>query len=81
MEIGQAAQHITELIQSIDKLASTASAAGPDGQFNLVFDSAETSGQRLIDRAFSRALILVVIILVGLPVMLLGYRWMSRRMK
>jgi hypothetical protein len=33
----------------------------------------------LIDKAFNRALILVIVSIVGIPVALLAYRWASRR--
>jgi hypothetical protein len=80
-EIGAAARNITELMQSIERLTTASSAPDADNHFSLMFDSAEAGGVRLIDQAFNRALLLVAIILVGVPLGLLGYRLASRRLK
>jgi hypothetical protein len=69
-----AAVTATERAAAIDQLATAT-----DKATTQAVTHAASSSQALIDYAFTRLMILIVVILVGLPVMMLIYKLLSRR--
>lgn len=80
VQVKQAALSVDDLLKTLERLSKADDSSDAGRGLNIAFDSAEAGGQRLIDRAFYRALILVVILIVGVPTAMLAYRWASRRM-
>jgi hypothetical protein len=78
-QITQAARSVDGLLANIEKLAKPDESSDAGKGLATAFSSVEASGKSLIDKAFSRALILVIVSIVGIPVALLAYRWASRR--
>lgn len=78
VEIGQAARAIQDSLKVLEQIMSKPEPASVNA-LSQTLTTAEDSGQRLIDRAFRQALLLIVLLLIGAPIMGLIYRAISRK--
>jgi hypothetical protein len=78
IELAEAARELNGLIASLDQLLVT---AGPEHESSFIAaaGAAETSGARLIDRAFLRGLVIVAVLVGGLIVVVVIGRLLPAR--
>ncbi|MHC4128968.1 MAG: hypothetical protein ACYTE6_10760 [Planctomycetota bacterium] len=68
VELAQAARDLDALVKSVDQLMATAQPGEDEPLLVATVEAVETSGARLIDRAFLRALVIVAVLVGGLIV-------------
>ncbi len=78
IELTQAARQLDELVASVDQLLVTARPGEDESSFMAAIEVAETSGARLIDVAFKRALVIVAALVGGSVVVVLVWRLLPR---
>jgi len=79
VQTGAAADRVTLLVQSLDRLLASPALEAPSGNLQALTYEAQASGERLIDRAFWRALILLAVAPVAVAVGAAAYRRLQRR--
>ena len=74
-QLESAARQLTELLRQLDQTTSATNLAHISAQLSPVVQQAQTSGKELVDYAFWKALLFVVLVLV----IALIYRWLAAR--
>lgn len=72
LDYGTAAEQVAVMVQDLNTLITTVTQSLP--QLNLVSQQASTQAQQVVDRAFQRGLLLIVILLAGSVLAALAYR-------
>ncbi len=72
--LGKLVAQANDLVDQIDKTGASINAAT-----TATVLTSEQASRRTLDLAFRLGLILILVILVGIPIVMLGYRWASRK--
>jgi hypothetical protein len=78
-EIAVAARELNEAVKSLDTLVTNPQLTGENSAVVRSLERAEQTGKEIVDRAFRYLVILLILLLLGLPTVLLIYRYTAQR--
>ena len=78
-EASATVQQLNTLVESIDRLLTSPGLEKPLPQLVETFNQVEAKGEKLVNHAYRRAVVLILIFLVGAFLAMLAYRFLSER--